>query len=82
MFEREDARNTGKVCGRGLSDLGVISWSVWVVFLVLKCVGVLPATFSWFWVWFPFWLPFAIAGAIFIVVFIVMMVYFAVNGRD
>jgi hypothetical protein len=39
--------------GLGLSGIGIV---VWIVFLVLKCCGVLPETFTWFWVWFPLWI--------------------------
>ena len=46
----QDSVETG---GSGLFGIGVI---VWIVFLILKCCGVLPETFTWFWVWFPLWI--------------------------
>ena len=78
----ESENKVVKVGASSAGQFGIICWSAWVVFLVLKCIGVLPAAFTWFWVWFPFWLPFAVAGVVFLVTFVVMMIYFAIAGRD
>lgn len=45
--------NAVETGGSGLCGVGVI---VWIVFLILKCCGALPETFTWFWVWFPLWI--------------------------
>lgn len=39
--------NAVETGGSGLFGIGVI---VWIVFLILKCCGALPETFTWFWV--------------------------------
>lgn len=78
MYERQA---TVKVNSTATISFGSLCWLVWVVFLVLKCIHVLPDEFSWFWVWFPFWLPFALYGAIFIILFIVAFIYAAITER-
>jgi len=45
--------NVVESSGSGLFGVGII---VWIVFLILKCCGALPETFTWFWVWFPLWI--------------------------
>lgn len=44
-----------------------------VVFIVLKCCGILE--FSWFWVFFPMWIVPAVSLAVLLVVMLAWLIY-------
>lgn len=52
--------------------------TVFIVFLVLKLVGVI--SWSWWWVTAPLWGPFAIAAAVIVVVLIVAVILQIIAG--
>lgn len=45
---------------------------IWLVFLCLRCTGVV--TWDWFWIWFPLWLPWAITLGALLVIFIIAFI--------
>lgn len=47
--------------------LQTIGFILFIIFLVLKFVGVI--TFSWFWVFFPLWSPIALSCVLLILTF-------------
>ena len=79
-FNDEPKRVT--VNARSVISFGTLCWFAWLVFLILKCVNVLPESFTWFWVWFPFWLPFALSGAFFVIAIIACVLYTLISGKD
>ena len=53
-------------------SLDAIGFILFVVFLVLKLVGV--SDMSWFWVFFPLWLPIALSCLFLLIVFLVLVI--------
>ena len=58
---------------------GTISWTVWVVFMILYYGTGTIAHWPVFWVWFPFWLPFALLGAVLLFYLIFVFVCLATD---
>ena len=59
---------SGKATGGGIG----VSTVLFLIFLVLKLVGVID--WSWWWVTAPIWMPIALGVVIFIVAFIVLLI--------
>ena len=54
-------------------SLEAMGFIVFIIFLILKLVGV--TTMSWFWVFFPLWIPIAFSLALVVVILIVAAIY-------
>ena len=64
--------NNGRTTVTASLSLSSIGFILFVVFLVLKLVGVL--TISWFWVFFPLWAPLVLEILIVIVCVIIIAI--------
>lgn len=57
----------------GASCSGGIPFTLFIVFLVLKLVGVI--TWSWLWVFAPLWIPLAILLAVLLVGIVIVAIF-------
>lgn len=57
----------------GVSCSGGIPFTLFIVFLILKLVGVI--TWSWLWVFAPLWIPLALGVAVLLVGLIIVAIF-------